>query len=79
MSSDSGSQLKLSHQPCNQFVVMNQTLILKGLGDSTVAISTFMVMIDITDALFEIGVFIFTTQTSLMIVETTPRELCYAE
>jgi hypothetical protein len=58
---------------------MNETLILKGLGDSTVAISTFMLMIDITDALFEFGVLILTTKTRPMVVETTPRKLCYAE
>ena len=60
-------------------MIINQTFIFKCLGDSTVAISTFMVMVEITDTLLEIGVFIFTTQTSPMIVETTPCKLCYGE
>ena len=60
-------------------MIINQTFIFKCLGDSTVAISTFMLMVDITDTLLEIGVFIFTTQTSPMIVETTPRKFCYGE
>ena len=60
-------------------MIINQTFIFKCLGDSTVAISTFMVMIDITDTLFKIGVFIFTTKTRSMVVETTPPKLCYGE
>ena len=60
-------------------MIINQTFIFKCLGDSTVAISTFMLMVDITDTLLEIGVFIFTTQTRSMVVETTPCKLCYGE
>ena len=60
-------------------MIINQTFIFKCLGDSTVAISTFMVMIDITDTLLEIGVFIFTSKTRPVIVETTPCKLCYGE
>ena len=60
-------------------MIINQTFIFKCLSDSTVAISTFMLMIDITDTLLEIGVFIFTTQTRSMVVETTPCKLCYGE
>ena len=60
-------------------MIINQTFIFKCLGDSTVAISTFMLMVEITDTLLEIGVFIFTTQTRSMVVETTPCKLCYGE
>ena len=60
-------------------MIMNQTFIFKCLGDSTIAIPTFMVMIDITDTLFKIGVFIFTSKTRSMVVEAAPRKLCYGE
>lgn len=60
-------------------MIINQTFIFKCLGDSTVAISTFMVMVDITDTLLEIGVFVFTSKTRSMVIETTPRKLCYGE
>jgi len=60
-------------------MIINQTFIFKCLGDSTVAISAFMVMIDITDTLFKIGVFIFTSKIRSMVVEAAPRKLCYGE
>lgn len=60
-------------------MIINQTFIFKCLGDSTVAISAFMVMIDITDTLFKIGVFIFTSKTRSMVVEAAPHKLCYGE
>ena len=60
-------------------MIINQTFIFKCLGDSTVAISAFMVMIDATDTLFKIGVFIFTSKTRSMVVEAAPCKLCYGE
>lgn len=58
LSSDSRAKVKLNHKPCNQLMVDSYSFVLKRLGYTAIAISAFMVMIDVIDTLFKIGVLI---------------------
>ena len=59
-----GYRTQYSNDIDELFMIINQTFIFKCLGDSTVAISAFMVMIDATDTLFKIGVLVCRLQNT---------------